>query len=231
MVVSADNAWPWTLLSNRFRTNFRFEFSHNSAIINFLIFSYRPPRSSQNVHDCSSSVDRGEEEATRKGRNVVRKQKQKNLHNIKQPLEEKARHVFFRDRELIRGELRAKEGSSVGIDLDDSWGFSGHHPRNIPTPMAYPPPPRRDTNGRKKTWHLGEVFFEIKKSIDRSRSKGIFEMKIFPPPPFFFSCTVLAPRQKSRLGIDRDFSGAGTTGFWDKSGEVHACSMHASSGS
>lgn len=205
MVVSADNAWPWTLLSNRFRTNFRFEFSHNSAITNFLIFSY--PRSSQNVYDYSSSVDRGEEEATRKGRNVVRKQKQKNLHNVKQtlPLEEKARHVFFRDRELIRGELRAKEGSSVGIDLDDSWGFSGHHPRNIPTPMAYPPPPTEGHERPKEDLAFRGGFFRNKK-IHRSQSfERDFWNENLPPSPLFFflhrPCTTakISSRDRSRF--------------------------------
>lgn len=206
MVVSADNAWPWTLLSNRFRTNFRFEFSHNSAITNFLIFSYRPPRSSQNVHDCSSSVDRGEEEATRKGRNVVRKQKQKNLHNVKQRyLWKRKRGTFF---SAIENWFEASYGRRKGRRSVSIWMIHGGSLATTPAifqpPWLIPPPPRRDTNGRKKTWHLGEVFFEIKKSIDRSRSKGIFEMKIFPPPLFFFlhrPCTTakISSRDRSRF--------------------------------
>lgn len=207
MVVSADNAWPWTLLSNRFRTNFRFEFSHNSAITNFLIFSYRPPRSSQNVHDYSSSVDRGEEEATRKGRNVVRKQKQKNLHNVKQRyLWKRKRGTFF---SAIENWFEASYGRRKGRRSVSIWMIHGGSLATTPAifqpPWLIPPLPTEGHERPKEDLAFRGGFFRNKK-IHRSQSfeRDFWNENLPPSPPFFFlhrPCTTakISSRDRSRF--------------------------------
>lgn len=101
----------------------------------------------------------------------------------------------------------------------------GHHPRNIPTPWLIP----RTEGGTKED-------LAFRGGIYRTRlceKKGGVEMerkRIFKRI-FFFQTSTRRPCVPAKISteIDRDFSGAGTTGFWDKSGlpEVHACSMHA----
>lgn len=101
----------------------------------------------------------------------------------------------------------------------------GHHPRNIPTPWLIP---RTEGGTKEDLAFRGDIPNE---ALRKKKGELKWNENVFLKGYFFSQTSTRRPCVPAKISteIDRDFSGAGTTGFWDKSGlpEVHACSMHA----